>query len=658
MRRLGAAFLLVSMAGIVAGCRTASRADERPTLRFTPAPTPSPALTTEPTSTLPPAPAPPRKLTICQAEEPNTLFLYGRPSRGALNVLEAIYDGPIDTRNYRFQPVILAKLPSVHDGDVFVTVVEASEGDVVVDAAGEDIILRPKTIVLNADGQEVEFGGGVVTMTQSIVTFTLRSGIAWSDGAPLTADDSRFSFELAEEMRELPLRLLVDQTLSYEVADELTVVWTSIPGYRDNLSLHGYHVQDHYYRNFFQPLPRHVWGLSDAKELLESELAGRYPLGWGPFAVHEWVDGDHITLLRNPHYFRADEGLPYLDQVDIRFVSNLREALSLVEDGVCDVIAQDVIEREAVSTGTLAPLLEAADLGEVRLVEAPSTEWEHVDFSVQRAEWDERAPFFSDVRTRRAVAMCVHRERIAGEAVPYGKADPADSYVSADHPLHGGAPLARYEYDPSHAMALLDAVGWRDEDGDGVREAHGVAEIRDGTPFSVTLLTSTDHLARGRAARILAENMAACGIWMGVEYLPEEELFADGPDGPVFGGQFDLALFSWLNDLDAPCWLYLSSEVPNAQNWWATSNNPGYASEAFDDACLSALASLPGTDAFVSHHMEAQRIFSRDLPVLPLYFVPKLVAVRPGVTGVTLDPTQHLELWAIEQFDMERPSDD
>ena len=653
MRHRAVAFLVISLVVLVGGCRAATRDADRPALLFTVVPTASPAPATAPTAV--PTPIPPRALTICQAEEPNTLFVYDRPSRAARNVLEAIYDGPIDTRMYESQPVILEKLPSLDDGDAAVVAVGAAEGDVVVDATGHAVILRPDTIVLDAGKEETEFDGGVVTMTQMVVTFTLRADVAWADGAPLTADDSLFSYELAQELRDIPLRvqLLVDQTFSYAVVDDLTVVWTSIPGYRDNFSFQGFHLQNFYYHNFFQPLPRHVWGATEGEELLESELAHRYPLGWGPFIIREWVDGDHITLVRNPYYFRASEGLPFLDQVDIRFVPNLRQALRMLSQGECDVIAQDVIEREGVNTGTLAPLLEAADLGEVELIQAPSTEWEHLDFSVKRAEWDPRPPFFSDVRTRQAVGMCVHRDRIAGEALPYGKADATDSYVSIQHPLYGGSELVGYDYDPSAAMVLLDEIGWRDEDGDGVREAHGVQNIRSGTPLSVTLLTNSDHLAHERVARILVENMAACGIQMGVEYMPAAELFADGPDGPVFGGQFDLVLFSWLNDLDAPCWLYLSSEIPSAENWWATSNNPGYSSVEFDEACLSALAALPGSADFADFHVQAQHTFSRDLPVLPLYFVPKLVAIRPGVSGVMLDPTQHLELWAIEQFDIQ-----
>jgi len=606
-----------------------------PSLSLSPPPSPSPSPTLVPTST--PTPIPPREFTICQAEEPNTLFIYGDPSRAARNVLAGIYDGPIDTRTYQFQPVILEKIPSLADGDAVLRTVQVKEGDKVVDINGLAVDLLPGVTVFNADGQEAAFEGGVVTMTQMVVTFTLRADVTWADGHPLTAGDSRYSFELAGEFESPTLRLLWDRTRSYDAVDERTVVWTGVPGYRDAF----------YFLNFYHPLPQHVWGGSDADQLLSAEVAHRKPLGWGPFAVEEWVEGDHITLVRNPHYFRASEGLPYLDRITFRFLPHLGRALDLLAAGECDLITQDVIE-----SGDVAPLLEAADTGTVRLVTSPSSEWEHLDFGIDPAGRVRRPDFFGDVRVRQAVALCVDRERIARGVLPYGGAAVAHSYVAPEHPLYAGDRLYRWDYDLFAGRSLLEEAGWRDEDGDGIREAHGIAGIASGTPFSVTLLTTSDHPARERTARILAGNLAACGIGLAVEVLPAEELFADGPDGPVFGRQFDLALFSWLNGLDAPCELYLSSQVPRAENWWAASNNPGYTSADYDAACQSALDMLPGTEAYTLFHREAQRIFSRDLPVLPLYFVPKLVATRPEVSGVILDLSEYSELWNVEAFDV------
>jgi peptide/nickel transport system substrate-binding protein len=626
------------LTGLITACLSPTPAAITPTAAApSPAPSPLPSPTAPPTST--PTPTPPKEFTICQAEEPNTLFIYGGPSRAARNVLEAIYDGPMDARTYQFSPVILEKLPSLADGDAALRTVQVEEGDKVVDVNGLAVDLLPGVTVLDTEGQQVTFEGGVVTMTQMVVSFKLRADVTWADGQPLTADDSRYSFELAGAFDSPTLLLLRDRTYSYDALDERTVVWTGIPGYRDPF----------YFTNFYHPLPRHVWGGAEADQLLSAEVAHRKPLGWGPFVIEEWVDGERITLVRNPHYFRATEGLPYLDRVTFRFVPDLRQALDLLVAGECDLITQDVVE-----SGDVAPLLEAADAGTVQLISSSSSEWEHLDFGIEPAEWVRRPNFFRDVQVRQAVARCIDRERVAREALPYGEAAVAHSYVVLEHPLYAGDQLTYWDYDPSSGQSLLEEVGWRDEDGDGTREAYGVDGIANGTPFSVTLLTTSGHLAGERTARVLSENLRTCGVGLVVEVLPAEEFFADGPDGPVFGRQFDLALFSWLNGFDAPCGLYLSTEIPGSENWWATSNNPGYASADYDAACQAALGALPGMEDYARFHREAQRIFSQDLPVLPLYFVPKLVAARPEVSGVILDPSENLELWNVEAFDVTR----
>jgi len=638
MRRYSITTVVLLLTGLMTACLSPTPTAITPTPGAPPpSPSPPPSPTPLPTST--PTPTPPKEFTICQAEEPNTLFIYGGPSRAARNVLEAIYDGPVDTRTHQFSPAIIEKIPSLADGDVTLQTIYAGEGESVVDVNGLVVDLLPGVTVLDPENQPITFEGGVVTMTQAMVTFKLRDDVTWADGEPLTADDSRYSFELAGAFDSPTLSLLREHTLSYEVMDEHTVVWTGVPGY----------LAPSYVPDFYHPLPRHVWGGASGEQLLSAEVAHRKPLGWGPFVIEEWRDGEYITLVRNPHYFRASEGLPYLDRITFRFVPELRQALDLLTAGECDLIAQDVI-----GSGDITPLLEAADAGTVQLISSYSNQWEHLDFGIAPASWVRRPDFFGDVRTRQAVAQCVDRERIASEALPYAGAAVADSYVASEHPLYASDQLYRWDYVPSSGQSLLEEVGWRDEDSDGIREAHDVPSVANGTPFSVTLLTTSGHLSSERTARVLTENLAACGIGVAVEPLPPEEFFADGPDGPVFGRQFELALFSWLNGLDAPCELYLSTEIPEPENWWATSNDPGYESADYDAACQAALQALPGTEDYTHFHREAQRIFSHDLPVLPLYFVPKLVAARPEVSGVILDPSENLELWNIEAFDVTR----
>ncbi len=631
-------WLVLLLMGLVTGCADPITPDPTatmdPTSTATPSSTPTPVPTSTPTAT----PLPPKELTVCQGEEPNTLFIYGGPSRASRNVLNAIYDGPIDKRDHTFEPVILERLPSLEGGDVALRTAYVGQDERVLNADGEVVDLVPEVTVQDADGEAVVFDGEVVSMTQMVVTFTLRADVTWADGERLTAEDSRFSHQLVGELDDAALQRRLDLTASYEVEGDRTVVWTGVPGYRDT----------YYLLNFYHPLPQHVLGGTSVEKLLETEVVQRRPLGWGPFVVEAWAEGDHISLVRNPHYFRASEGLPHVDRVTFRFIEDPQEAMEALVNGDCDVVSEDLMGR-----AELTPWLEALNSRGVHLVTAPSREWEHLDFGIQPARWSGRVRFFDDRGVRQALAHCVDRERLAEEAFPTADAPVADSYVLPGHPLHGGDEIHYWSYDPALGRSMLVEAGWRDEDGDGIREAHGASGVAAGTVFSVTLLTTEGDAARQRVAGVLGENLGECGVGLSVESLAPDVFYADGPDGPVFGRQFDLALFSWLNGLGAPCGLYLSSQIPTEENWWATSNNPGYANEAYDEACRSALDALYGTPAHARFHREAQRIFSQDLPVLPLYFVPRMVAVGPGVEGVVLDPSEQTAFWNIEAFDVD-----
>jgi len=600
-----------------------------------PSPSPSPAPTSTPTATA----LPPKELVVCQGEEPNTLFIYDGPSRAARNVLDVIYDGPIETRDYTFEPVILERLPSLESGGAAERTVYVGDGERVLNASGEVSELLPEVTVYNAEGAEVIFRGDAISMTQMVVTFTLRADVTWADGKPLTAEDSRFSYQLAGQLDDAALQRRMDRTASYQVEDSQTVVWTGVPGYRET----------YYLLNFYHPLPQHVMGDNSVEQLLEMDMVQHRPLGWGPFVVETWAEGDHITLVRNPHYFRASEGLPHVDRVTFRFVDGPQQAIEDLLDGACDIVSEDLMMPTALDS-----LLEASEADGARLVSAPSSEWEHLDFGIQPARWSGRVAFFGVRGVRQAVAHCVDRERIAAEAFPHADATVAHSYVSSRHPLYVGDELRHWPYDPAMGRSMLEEAGWRDDDGDGIREAQDVPGVARGTVFSVTLLTTEGDLARQRVADILKKDLVDCGIGLAVEPLTPDVFYADGPDGPVFGRQFDLALFSWLNGFDAPCALYLSTQIPNEDNWWATSNDPGYASEAYDEACRSALDALYGTSSYLRFHREAQRIFSEDLPVLPLYFVPRTVAVGRGVEGVVVNPSERTIFWNIESIDVTR----
>src|SRR5690606_14421154 len=99
--------------------------------------------------------------------------------------------------------------------------------------------------------------------------------------------------------------------------------------------------------------------------------------------------------------------------------------------------------------------------------------------------------------------------------------------------------------------------------------------------------------------------------------------FAPGPSGAVFGRQFDLAQFAWLNRIQPDCGLYLTEHIPGpvdgGYNGWQGVNVSGWSNEAYDAACRAALALLPGEPGYVEAHQEAMRVFARELPAMPLF---------------------------------------
>jgi peptide/nickel transport system substrate-binding protein len=598
-------------------------------------------VTATPSPTSPPPPPGPKTLTICLVGEPDTLYLYGGSRLAATqHVMEALYDGPIDYLDYDYKPVILQKVPRIADGDAITRSVRVDEGDRVVDVTGqvlelmEGVMVRP--VGCYTDECAVEFEGEPLRMERMEVMFVLREDVTWADGEPIVANDSVFAYQVASNPATPGSRDLAERTYSYLPLDEQRVKWVGLPGF----------VTPTYFLNFFAPLPRHQLEEHSPAELLQADETRRYPLGWGAFVVEEWEPEDHITLLPNPHYFRAGEGLPHLDQVVFRFAYDASDLAARLLSGECDVGIQD-----ADFESFMPMLVQAEQEGLLMVISAPSDRWQQIDFGITPISSYRRADFFGDVRVRQAIAQCIDRQAIVDE-MTYGRGVVLDSYLPPQHPLYANDPIAHWDYIPTAGQALLEEVGWLDEDEDGVREAHRIQGIRTGTPFEITLPTPLEDEASQQVAQIVKANLADCGIQVNLETLSSWDLFADGPEGPFFGRQFDLAETTRRFDVIPSCWNYMTSEIPDRGRW--DGDNPsGYSNPDFDAACQAALQALPGTLEYEEYHRQAQAIFSEELPGIPLFMWFRVALARPGVLNFALDSTSPSGLWNIEAFDIE-----
>ncbi len=530
---------------------------------------------------------------------------------------------------YQVRPVILEKIPSLADGDVLFEPVQAAPGDTIVDEQGNVVILEEGVRYFpsgcsDASCAQAYSGQEPVVMDSMLVRFRLRPGLTWSDGAPLTAGDSVYSFEVAQSLYPRARPALLDRTLSYQAPDELSVEWRGLPGARE----------PGYPSLFFTPLPRHAWGALPPEELLQAEASTRSPLGWGPYRVDEWTAGDHITLSKNPTYFRAAEGLPHFEQLVFRFVADREQALEALLAGECD-LADGTTGLE----GSLAELAELEAAGRLALSIEESA-WEHLDFGASSSD-PARTQFFASKAVRQAAAACIDRERLASELF-LGRSSVPQTYLPSAHPLANAGARA-YPYDPQAAASALQAAGWVDADNDPAtpRLAQGVPGVPDGTPFTVSLIT-TDEPEKQAAAALIRDSLAQCGIQVEISAGAAGAQFAAGPDGPVFGRRFDLAQYAWPTALEPPCYLYTSAEIPGPfpefPKGWGGANASGFSNPEYDRACGQARLALPGTPEYDSAHRQAQALFAEELPALPLYWRPGVVAYRPDLCGLQPGP--------------------
>jgi len=609
----------------------------------TPPPEATAANAPEPSPGMPATPGPSRLLTICMGLEPGSLFLYGDESVTARGVRQAIYDGPYDVVGYKYLPVIMEKIPAAADGDVSITPVAVQAGSLFLDGNGKLVNLAEGNLYKPAGCKDsscaVAYSGqDPVQMDQMTVRYKLRGGLQWSDGTPLTADDSRYSFEVASSLYPRAHPDVIAITQSYQALDDTTIEWKGVPGYQTAEIM----------ENFFSPLPRHAWGNLKPEELLTADASSRRPMGWGPYTIDEWTAGDHISLSKNPNYFRKDEGLPFFDKLVYRFVPNRDEALAALLAGECDYLDE--------TTGLESKNTQLQDLqksGKVVVAYETGTAWEHIDFGIVPINAAAQPSLFQSKMTRQAIAMCIDRQGMADQLF-FGQSAVPDSYVPSSHPLYN-PDVKRYTFDPQAAGKLLDAAGWLDSDGNPStpRVSKGVAGLADGTPLAFTFLTTNEE-EKQSAAQLLKDSLAQCGIQVDVKSQPWEELFAPGPNGPVFGRIFAMTQFGWASSVEPPCFLYTTQEIPGPYpdypKGWGGSNASGYSNPDFDKACRQALATLPDTPEHKAAHFQAQSIFAEDLPAIPLYLRLKLVAMRPDMCGVTLDPSADSALWNLEKF--------
>jgi peptide/nickel transport system substrate-binding protein len=374
--------------------------------------------------------------------------------------------------------------------------------------------------------------------------------------------------------------------------------------------------------------------------------------------VDEWVPGESIRLVKNPNYYRAGEGLPAFDVLVFRFLNDFPETdISQVATGECDIIDTSSGLEDQITT-----VREMENQGLLKGYFTPGPEWEGLNFGIKPASYDDvynpwldRQNFFGDLRTRQAFAYCIDREKIVSKVL-YSQSPVPGTYLPPNHPY--AADLTAYTHDSALGNKLLEEVGWLDTDGDPStpRIATGIADVQDGTEFSINYYVTESDL-HTRVSDIVTESLGECGVKVNRTFLGVDEMFKTGEGALVFGRNFDLAELAWSTGRQPPCFLYLSNEIPAAKNDWLGTKYGGvnltvYSNEAYDQACLDMVSAGLNAELFDTDSQKTQEILATDLPVIPLFYHVKVMVSRPDLCGLSLDVSSRSPFRQIEELDI------
>lgn len=386
---------------------------------------------------------------------------------------------------------------------------------------------------------------GGVDASAKTWTFHLRSGLKWSDGQPITANDVDFTWRLWTNPKfaaasTIGLNLITSTNIS---SDNLSITFHLSQGFVPFLSVWADGLE--------APVPQHVYQqyMSDPSKLLTSAENLKPSVVSGPFMMSESKPGDHYTVVRNPDYYLASQGYPYLDSVVFRIVTNQDTILKDLQSGSIDSSwFLDVTKTVAYQALTNYKLTYNPS--------APNFEALYFDF---------HNPILGkDQAVRQAIAMAIDHTALIDTARRGFAAPLCTDHAPALNPgYQADAPCPKL--DPAAANTLLDQDGWTTKDANGIR--HKGNEV-----LSFEYSTTANNLWRADDELILQQNLQAIGVQLNIENYPASTFFGPfltgGNASPATGaqaGKYDIAEFedSFTYDADDSA-LFSCNQFPPA----------------------------------------------------------------------------------------------
>lgn len=354
-------------------------------------------------------------------------------------------------------------------------------------------------------------------------TYTIREGVLWSDGEPLTARDVAYSFNRVMDGRYEKTNFgnYVSSLTSVEAPDDRTVVMKTKTPTPTMLHL------------FVYILPEHIWKDIDGKAVRSytNEPGPDGIVGSGPFIVKEHKTGQFIRLEANQNYWR---GAPAIDELVFRIFQNedsLAQALRRGEIDFADDLGSNVFES-----------LDGAD--GVTTYPARYSGFDEISFNVGAALDDGTPignghPALKDQRVRVALSHAIDTKALT-ERVLGGHGTPGTSVIPPIYEdLHFDPGADAYAFDPEEAKRLLDEAGYTEGE-NGVRTMPG-----GGRELSFRLLGRSNSQTSQQTVQFVAGWLEDIGVKVKTKIVSEDALTE------IIGeGTFDMFEWGWVVEPD------------------------------------------------------------------------------------------------------------
>ena len=425
-----------------------------------------------------------------------------------------------------------------------------------------------------------------------IITFTLRTDVRWQDGVRFSADDVLFTIHAMQDP-------------GYKGPPDLAAFWRTVAVTQVDAATVRFQLTQPYapFLNYttIGILPAHLLKDVPPSELFQNQF-NRRPIGTGPFQLTE-LTADHAFLDANPYFYGQR---PYLSRIEFKFYPDYESIFA----------AYNRQEVEGISRILPQYLQKASALDHLKLYNARLAGYSLVLLNLSKAP-------FQDQQVRQALLYAIDRQHLITDILQ-------GQGLLAASPIEPGTwaydnTLNPYPYDVEKAKALLDAAGWKDVNGDGIR-------VKGQQSLAFTL-TTPDDPARVALANEIAKEWQAVGVKAAVSAVPASLLVQN----VLLPRQFDAVLYEWRT---------LSNDPDQYENWHQTQipsgTGQGQNYSGLNDRDISeALEAARKTNdqaTRIQLYRQFQELFADRVPALLLYYPVYTYAVDSRVHGIQLAP--------------------